>query len=152
MDKLKQFSKLFKGNIFSFWSKLFPFPLLQSPMFDHPFPVLEGPCMHVVCRVPSTCKVQKMGGKKFLFATPSKHPLQSHVPRNQIERSTRQCHHPWCSHDSHRSGVEVDAPWEAPLSRSDWAQSPQSGAAAQQLNRRRSWGTWTQQHSWVLNP
>ena len=65
----------------------------------------------------------------------------SHVVRSKIEHGTRRCHHPWCSHDRHCSGVEGYARWEAPLSRSDWARNPQSGAAAQQLNHRRSWGT-----------
>ena len=66
----------------------------------------------------------------------------SHVLWSSIEHPTRRCHHPRCCDDSHRSGVEGYPPWEASLSRSDWAQSPQSGAAPRQLNHRWCWDTW----------
>ena len=65
-----------------------------------------------------------------------------HVLWSSIEHLTRRCHHPGRCDDSHCSGVEGYAPWEASLSRSDWAQSPQSGAAARQLNHRWCWDTW----------
>ena len=65
-----------------------------------------------------------------------------HVLWSSIEHLTRRCHHPGRCDDSHCSGVEGYAPWEASLSRSNWAQSPQSGAAARQLNHRWCWDTW----------
>ncbi len=65
----------------------------------------------------------------------------SHVLWSSIEHLTRWCHHPRRCDDSHCSGVEGYAPWEE-KSGSDWAQSPQRGAAARQLNHRWCWDAW----------
>lgn len=43
----------------------------------------------------------------------------------------RQCRDAWCSNNSHGSGVEGNAPWEAPEKwRSNWAQNTESRVAA----------------------
>ena len=43
----------------------------------------------------------------------------------------RQCRDAWCSNNSHGSGIEGNAPWEAPEKwGSNWAQNPESRVAA----------------------
>ena len=79
-----------------------------------------------------------LGLKKLLGPS----SFRSHVLWSKVEHIARRCHHPQHSDDSHCSGVEGDAPREASVSRSNWAQNPESGASARQLNHRWCWDTW----------
>ena len=79
-----------------------------------------------------------LGLKKLLGPS----SFRSHVLWSKVEHIARRCHHPQHSDDSHCSGVEGDAPREASVSRSNWAQNPESGTSARQLNHRWCWDTW----------